>query len=135
MGHSEIAEGVNFMHYTESHEWISLDGSIGTVGITEYAQKELGSIVYIELPKIGQEVKAGEGACVLESTKAAVDVYSPVSGKIIAVNDDLRTNPESLKEMTAVSGWLFRVELTQPSECKRLLSLAQYQSLHNRPPA
>ena len=110
------------MRYTDSHEWITVDGTIGTVGITEYAQKELGSIVYIELPKVGQKVKAGEEACVLESTKAAVDVYSPVSGKIIAVNEVLRSDPAGLK-----SGWLFRLELSNPVEMESLLTHAEYQ--------
>lgn len=119
------------MRYTNSHEWIALEGSVGTVGITEYAQKELGSIVYIELPKIGEELNAGEEACVLESTKAAVDVYSPVSGKIVAVNEALRIDPASLKGVSQESGWLFRIELSQLSECEGLLTLSQYQALHS----
>lgn len=119
------------MHYTDSHEWIALDGAMGTVGITEYAQKELGVIVYIDLPKIGQELNAGQEACVLESTKAAVDVYSPVSGKVVAVNEALRKDPASLKGVSQESGWLFRIELSQPSECELLLTLSQYQALHS----
>ena len=113
------------MYYTNTHEWVSLEGNIGTVGITERAQKELGSIVYIELPKIGQEVNAGAEACVLESTKAAVDVYSPVSGKVVAINDAIKSDPASL----LLSGWLFRLELSRPSECEQLMSLLQYQVL------
>ena len=119
------------MHYTNSHEWIALEGSIGTVGITEYAQKELGSIVYIELPKIGQEVKAGQEAFVLESTKAAVDVYSPVSGKVVSGNETLRTDPASLKGVSPDSCWLFKIELSQPSECQSLLTFSQYQALYS----
>ena len=84
------------MRFTESHEWLQLKGNVGTVGITDYAQRELGEIVFIELPKVGHKVKAGQETCVLESTKAAADVYAPVSGKIIAVNEDLRKNPGSL---------------------------------------
>ncbi len=114
------------MRYTESHEWISLEGNIGTVGITPYAQKELGNIVHVELPKIGQIIQAGEEACVLESTKAAVDVYSPVSGKIVAVN------PSFLETSSTLSGWLFRIELSQISEVDRLLSLSQYEDFYKK---
>ena len=105
------------MRYTESHEWISLKGSVGTVGITDAAKKELGEIVYIELPEIGKVIEAAHEACVLESTKAAVDVYSPVSGKVVAVNETLRTNPSLLKEE---KGWLFQIELSDLSEWEKL---------------
>lgn len=118
------------MKYTNSHEWIGVEGSIGTIGITEYAKKELGDIVYIELPKIGQEIQIGEEACILESTKSAVDVYSPVSGKVVAVNETLGLNPARFKGMSQVEGWLFRLELSNPSEYENLLTPDQYQSLH-----
>lgn len=116
------------MRYTDSHEWISLEGDVGTVGITSYAQKELGEIVYIELPQIGKMIQAGEEVCVLESTKAAVDVYSPVSGKVVDVNESLKTVPSSLDSNSAENGWLFRLEIAQPSEYDRLLSFSQYQA-------
>jgi len=112
-------------YYTPSHEWISIEGNVGTVGITEYARKELGEIVYAELPRIDQEVKAGDAVCVLESTKAAVDVYSPMSGRVIAVNK------EECKENPAMVGWLFRIELASPTDLHNLLSSEQYQSVLN----
>ncbi len=111
------------MRFTESHEWIATDG---TVGITEYAKNELGDIVFIELPKIGAEVKAGRQVCVLESTKAAVDVYSPVSGVVTAVNEDLLKSPTLLKEE---NGWLFRIRPSNLAEMEKLMSLSEYEKL------
>lgn len=117
------------MHFTATHEWIHLEGSVGTVGITDYAQKELGEIVFIELPKVGQKVKAGQEVSVLESTKAAADAYVPVSGKIVAVNESLRSTPSAINHHPETSGWLFKIELTNPKELDRLLTPAQYKTL------
>lgn len=111
------------MRYTQSHEWISEDG---TVGITEYAKTELGDIVFIELPKIGVEVEAGQQVSVLESTKAAVDVYSPASGTVIATNDELVKEPSKIKVEGA---WLFRLKISNPSEINQLLSEQEYLRL------
>lgn len=130
MGHAQIAKRA-IMKYTQSHEWIAVDGSIGTVGITEYAQKELGDIVYIDLPKIGSYIQASQEACVLESTKAAVDVYSPVSGRVVAVNDSLQATPLSLKGAPLATGWLFKIEIADPGELEPLFSESQYQALHS----
>ena len=116
------------MYFTESHEWLQLKGNAGTVGITDYAQKELGEIVHIELPKVGQKVKAGEETVVIESTKAAADVYAPVSGTITAVNEELRTNPSSINQKAETSGWLYKIELTHPKELDDLLSQEQYRA-------
>ncbi len=117
------------MRFTESHEWIQVSGKTGTVGITEYAQKELGEIVYIELPHVGQIMEKGQAACVLESTKAAADVYTPVSGKVTAVNEKLRVAPGGINEAAESEGWLFQLELTRPQELDHLLSQSQYLSL------
>jgi len=114
------------MRFTESHEWIQLKGNIGTVGITEYAKRELGEIVFIELPKPGRKVKMGEEISVLESTKAAADVYAPVSGKITAINEALLKNPSSINQE---SSWLFQMEISDPKELDKLLSLSEYQAL------
>src|ERR1700733_8978081 len=96
--------------FSKSHEWIEIKGSTGTVGITNYAQKELGEIVYAELPKVGQLLRAGEEACVLESTKAAADVYSPLSGTVIAVNESVVKSPQTLNRDPESSAWLFKIE-------------------------
>lgn len=114
------------MRFTDSHEWIQVEGKMGTVGITEHAQKELGEIVYVQLPEVGETIKASQEVCVLESTKAAADIYAPVSGTITAVNEVLKTNPALLNQEDA---WLFRLELSNLSELDTLLSSADYQDL------
>lgn len=96
------------MHYTPTHEWLHPDG---TVGITHHAQKQLGEIVYVELPKIGQVLHTGEQACVLESTKAAADVYSPASGKVTAINTLLLQSPSLINQAPESEGWLYKLEL------------------------
>lgn len=97
--------------YTKSHEWIDTENGIATVGLTKAAVKEIGEVVYVELPKVGKSVIAGQEACVLESTKAAVDIASPVSGTIAAVNQALITNINLLNSSPETEGWLFRVTL------------------------
>lgn len=117
------------MKYTESHEWVKVEGDIGTVGISQYAQKELGDIVYVELPKVEYAVKAGEVTAVLESTKAAVDVYSPVSGTIVAVNSSLKEASELINQSPEDKGWLFKVALTNSDELNSLMDESTYQTM------
>lgn len=117
------------MFYTESHEWLSVIGNVGTVGVTNHAQKELGDIVYVELPKVGRQVKAGEEAVVLESTKAAADVYTPVSGTITEVNPAVSANSQLVNESPEEKGWLFKVQLSNPDETKKLLDEAKYKAM------
>ena len=117
------------MHFTDTHEWINLDGDIGTVGITDYAQKELGDIVYIELPTIGAAVKASQEAVALESTKAAADVYSPVSGTIVEVNNKLAEQTELVNNAPEGEGWLFKVKLKDLQELNALMDTSTY---HNK---
>src|SRR5579872_5684495 len=119
------------MRFTESHEWIAVQGKQGTVGITNHAQGELREIVYVALPKIGQKVKSGEEVCVLESTKAAADVYSPVSGTVTAVNEKLRQNPSLLNSNAEQEGWLFQIELTNLRELDGLMDHSGYETLIN----
>jgi len=114
------------MKYTESHEWIRVEGSVGTIGVTDYAQQELGDIVYVELPDVGKSVQKGKEAVVLESTKAAADVYAPVSGKIVAVNEELRESPDKVNTSPGKDGWLFRIELSNESELNELLDEDAY---------
>ena len=109
------------MKYTETHEWISVKDGVGTVGITQFAQKELGDIVYIELPKVGKQVKKGEEAVVLESTKAAADVYSPVTGVISAVNTELGETPDLVNKDPEIRGWLYKLLLSNEKELTELL--------------
>jgi glycine cleavage system H protein len=111
------------MYYTDSHEWIDEEGKIG---LTTYAQKELGEIVYLQLPKLGRMVLAGEEVVVLESTKAAADIYAPVSGEVIAVNEELLAAPDLLNQSPEEKGWLFQVRLSKPEELKALLDREAY---------
>ena len=114
------------MYYSESHEWVSVEGVIGTVGITEHAKNELGEIVYIELPKVGLFYKAGDIICVLESTKAAVDIYAPVSGEILEVNEEIKNTPSDIQG-SSKSSWFFKIKLSDMSEVENLLSLEEYE--------
>ncbi len=118
------------MKYTDSHEWIAEDG---TVGITAHAQKELGDIVFVQLPPVGTRLTAGKEAAVLESTKAAADIYAPVSGMVIAINDALQDTPSLLNTDPEESGWLFKMAPEDPSELERLLTKAQYVELLREP--
>lgn len=117
------------MKFSESHEWIEVNADrIGTVGVSHYAQNSLGDIVYVELPQLGKEVKAGEEAAVLESTKAAADVYSPVSGKILEVNTHLSKAPELINQSPEKDGWLFKIMLTDPNELDALMDRQAYEA-------
>ena len=111
--------------YRESHEWI--DPSIGLVGITDHAQHELTDVVFVELPKVGAKVKAGDHVAVVESVKAASDIYAPVSGEITEVNTALTDNPSLLNTDPHGSGWIFKLAIAEPAELKALMDAAAYQ--------
>jgi len=113
--------------YTKDHEWIRLDGDVATVGITEHAQEQLGDIVYVELPEIGRKVDKGGEAAVVESVKAASDVYSPASGEVVAINDALGATPGTINEEAEGKGWFFRLKLSSPAELNELMSAEQYK--------
>lgn len=115
--------------FTESHEWILVEGEVGRVGVTDYAQRELGEIVYVELPTPGETVRAGEEGVVLESTKAAADVYSPVSGQIVRSNSQLKESPELVNQSAEGEGWLFELRLSDPSELDQLLDEKSYRAM------
>ena len=113
--------------YTKDHEWISLDGDVGTVGITEYAQGQLGDVVYVELPEPGRAVTKGGEAAVVESVKAASEVYSPISGEVVAVNGELEAAPATVNEDAQGRGWFFKVRLSDPAQAQELMTEEQYQ--------
>jgi len=117
----------NNFQYTKEHEWVRVDGDTGTVGITDHAQQELGDIVYVELPKIGAQVEQGKGLGSVESVKAVSDIYAPVSGEVVAVNELLATSPEKLNEDPHGAAWLAKIRLSAPDEVKTLLSADDYQ--------
>jgi glycine cleavage system H protein len=112
--------------YTKEHEWVNVEGDTGTVGITNHAQKELGDIVYVDLPKPGATAEKGKVVGSVESVKAVSDIYSPISGEVTAVNDLLATSPEKLNEDPHGAAWLFKVKLSSPDEVKELMSAADY---------
>jgi glycine cleavage system H protein len=114
--------------YTKDHEWIRLDGDVATIGITEHAQGQLGDIVYVELPEIGKQVTKGGDAAVVESVKAASDVYAPASGEVVAVNDALGAAPGTINEEAEGKGWFFRLKLSRPDELNDLMSAEQYKA-------
>lgn len=117
------------LKYTKSHEWARRDGHKVTVGITEYAQKELSDVVYVELPATGQEVKKGRSCAVVESVKAAFDIYAPVTGKVTNVNSDLATNPALINTSPYLEGWFFEMELANEEEFLNLLDAEKYEGL------
>ena len=119
------------LKYTETHEWVDLNGNIARVGISDHAQKEISDIVFIELPKAGRVVKAKESAMVIESVKAAFDIYAPLSGKIVKVNEELSKKPEIVNQSPYEKGWLFEIECSNPAEAASLLSETQYQGVKN----
>jgi glycine cleavage system H protein len=114
------------LRYAASHEWIRQENGAGTVGITDHAQQELTDVVYVELPKIGTQVKAGQQVCVVESVKAASDIYTPVSGTITEVNEALSANPALLNTDPFGDGWIFRIRLGAPEEVQQLKTPASY---------
>jgi glycine cleavage system H protein len=114
--------------YSKEHEWVLVEGGVGTVGITFHAQKELGDIVYVELPKVGTLVEQGKSFAVVESVKAASEIFAPVSGEVVAVNDALSTAPETLNSDPHGAAWIAKIKLSAPEELDRLLSPADYQS-------
>lgn len=113
-------------YFTQDHEWIDVDGTIGTVGITDYAQGQLGDITFVDLPAAGQAVKKGDAPCVVDSVKAASDVYSPVSGTVNETNATLADEPELVNTDAESGGWLFRIELSNPGELDALMDKAAY---------
>ena len=112
--------------YTKEHEWVKAEGGIGVVGITDHAQKELGDIVYVDLPKVGSIVEKGKTLGSVESVKAVSDVYAPVSGEIVEVNELLTTAPEKLNDDPHGDAWLVKVRMSDPAELNALLASADY---------
>jgi glycine cleavage system H protein len=115
------------LKYTKEHEWCRLKGNRAVIGITDHAQDQLGDIVYVELPEVGDPVKKGESFGVVESTKAVSELFAPVSGKVVEVNDPLSDAPESINEDPYEEGWMIQVELSDPKELESLLDAAGYQ--------
>jgi glycine cleavage system H protein len=114
--------------YTKEHEWVSVESGIGTVGITDHAQSELGDIVYVDLPKVGAHVDQGKSLGSVESVKAVSDIYSPVSGEVIEISQELAEHPEKLNTDPHGAAWLVKIKLGDPTQIQSLMTAAEYQS-------
>ena len=115
--------------YTEEHEWVRVDGNVATVGITDYAQSELGDIVYVELPSVGDKTKQMEPFGTIEAVKAVSDLYAPLTGEVVEVNDALADSPDLVNKDPYGEGWMIRIEMADPSELEKLLSAENYKQV------
>ena len=116
------------LRYTREHEWIRVEDGVGTIGITDYAQQQLGDVVFVELPEIGRVVERGADAAVVESVKAASEIYAPVSGEVVAVNQALADEPGTVNSDPVGAGWFFKLRLADPGELDTLLDAAAYKA-------
>jgi glycine cleavage system H protein len=116
-------------YFTDQHEWVRLDGETATVGITDFAQGQLGDVVYVELPALGKRLKQGDEAAVVESVKAASEVYAPVSGEVVEVNDALASDPATVNQDAGGAGWFMKLHISDKGELKKLMNAAQYDAL------
>jgi glycine cleavage system H protein len=114
--------------YTKTHEWVSLDGDVATIGITDFAQAELGDITYLELPEVGDPIALDQAFGIVESVKAANDIFSPVDGEVVARNDHALDSPETINQSPYDDAWLVRVKISDPSQLDRLLSEGEYDT-------
>lgn len=122
---SKILEGIK---YSESHEWVKVEGNIAVIGVSDFAQKEMGDITYVDMPEVDDEVTAGEEFGALESVKASSELISPVSGTVVEVNSELEDTPEKVNE-DAYGAWIIKVEMSDASELEKLLDAAGYKAL------
>ncbi|MDH5410179.1 MAG: glycine cleavage system protein GcvH [Alphaproteobacteria bacterium] len=118
----------NDLRYSEDHEWVSVDGDIATVGISDFAQQQLGDVVFVELPDIGRTVEQGGEIAVVESVKAASEIYAPLSGEIVEVNDALASEPVMVNESPEEDGWFFKMRLNDPAEVAELMDVVAYKA-------
>ncbi|HSB86712.1 MAG TPA: glycine cleavage system protein GcvH [Ilumatobacteraceae bacterium] len=117
------------LRYSNDHEWVAVDGNRARIGITDYAQDALGDVVYVQAPKVGEKVTAGDSFTEVESTKSVSDVYAPVSGTIVAVNEQLGSAPDTLNSDPYGAGWICEIEMSDPTEVESLLDAVGYQAL------
>ena len=116
------------LHYNNSHEWLRLEGDIATVGISDHAQAELTDVVFVELPTIGRKVDAGDPTAVVESVKAASDIYAPIGGEVIEANDAVEADPSLVNTDPYGKGWIFKLRVKDPADAARLMDASAYQS-------
>ena len=123
-----MAKTVEGLYYSESHEWVKVDGNIAIVGITDFAQHAMGDLSYVDMPEVDDELEAGEEFGAVESVKAASDLFSPVSGTVVEINEELEDAPELLNQ-DAFANWIMKVEMSDPSELDNLMDAAAYEAL------
>ena len=119
------------LKYTKEHEWLRIDGDVAVLGITDYAQSELGDIVYVEVPTVGEELSAGDTLGTIEAVKTVADVYMPIDGEVLEMNPDLDATPESINSDPYGNGWIAKIKITNPDQLNELLSAEQYKELIN----
>ena len=117
------------LFYAKTHEWISLEEGVATLGITDFAQSQLSDLTFVELPEVGTEFKAGDEAAVVESVKAAADIYAPVAGEVIEINDELEDAPELINKDAFGAGWLFKLKVVDEAEVDNMLDAESYEDL------
>ena len=115
------------LHYSKDHEWVRVEGDVAVVGITDYAQDSLGDVVYVEMPKVGDQFAANEPFGSVESVKAVSEVFSPVTGEVVGINETLNDEPEKVNQTPYTDGWMIRVKLSNPGEVDSLLTAAEYE--------
>lgn len=123
-----MANVIEGLRYSESHEWVKVEGNVAVIGVSDFAQKEMGAITYVDAPEVGDEFEKGEEFGALESVKAASDLFCPVSGKVVEVNEALEDAPELINE-DAFANWIIKVEMSDPSEVDALLDAAGYKAI------
>ena len=116
------------MRFTKDHEWVELAGDVATVGVTAYAAEQLGDVVFVEVPEVGRKVKAGDAFAVVESVKAASDVYAPISGEVVDANGALSESPETVNAAPEAAGWFAKVKVADPAEIESLMDRAAYEA-------
>ena len=123
-----MAKTVEGLYYSESHEWVKVDGNVAVIGITDFAQHAMGDLSYVDMPEVDDEIEAGEEFGAVESVKAASDLYSPVSGTVVEINEELEDTPELLNQ-DAFANWIIKVEMSNPSELEKLMDAAAYEEM------
>jgi glycine cleavage system H protein len=116
------------MKFTKDHEWVEVAGDVATVGVTAYAAEQLGDVVFVEVPEVGKTVKQGEALAVVESVKAASDVYAPISGEVVAANGEVADAPETVNAAPEAAGWFAKVKVADPAEVEALMDRAAYEA-------
>jgi glycine cleavage system H protein len=117
------------LRYQKSHEWVRLEGDVATIGITDHAQEELTDVVFVELPELGRTVDAGDATAVVESVKAASDIYSPVSGEVVEANEAVEADPSLVNSDPYGEGWIYKLKLSDPSQVEAMMDASAYQQM------